>query len=311
MTDTRHYHRETVLRAARDLARRRAVGEINHLEYALELNTYRLRASNGAYWFLDPGTERWYCFEHGQWSARQAAPEALEGPNLLSFLAASGAHVVPVPEPVEPRGLTAAEALAAIVDELRRGFGRGTLSSSDARGLLARQVLVDLDGVFWTQGFRSGRWYGFQDGRWHRQDNPPPADDRLFHMEAGQRRCRVCRTVVSDGMTCPACGGDVVLMMEAPPEAVARALPAFLLFGVTMLPESVTDPWEPPLSFPDEVINGGHQRPPGTVAPPTEDLRHQPAPSWQRCPACGTALQAGQSFCAQCGVRTEGFAPRR
>lgn len=291
MTDMRHYQRSTVLAAARDLVRRRERGEINHLDYVLELNCYRLRDRDGAYWFLNPATERWYRFEGGEWRTHGTAPDVLEGPNLLSFLAARGKSYEPR-EPVEPQGLTAAQALAAIVGEIRSGYDDGTLSSSDARNLLARQVMIDLDGNFWTMGIRSKRWYRFSDRRWHRSDHPPPAEDRLFHMKAGERRCASCGTAVASGRTCPDCGSDVVQAMPDPPEGVARALPEFLLFGVTMLPESIAEPWEPPLEFPDEVVK--------TTGPLGARVQ---APVPRRCPACGAAVKLGQKFCTKCGAR--------
>jgi hypothetical protein len=280
MTDTRHYRRSTILAAARELRQRHESGATNHLDYVLELNCYRLRDRDGAYWFLDPATERWYRFEAGRWRARDTAPDMIEGPDLTSFLAAGahGAEAYEPREPVEPKGLTAAQALAAIVGEIRSGFDDGTLSSSDARHLLARQVLVDLDGGFWTQGIRSRRWYRFEDRRWHRSDHPPPAEEQLFHMKAGAQPT------------------------EDPPASVSRALPEFLLFGVTNLPESVTESWEPPLDFPDEVINASAPR-----AAPSRQEKTVPL----QCPDCGAAVKPGQKFCTRCGARIAAAAPAR
>lgn len=297
MTDTRNYEQSTILAAARELLRRRASGEINDLDYVLELDGYRLRDGRGAYWFLDPAAERWYRFEDGRWRAHESAPDRLEAPELEAFQAARGRDgargAYESRAPIEPRGLTAVQALAAIVGEIRSGFDDGSLSSSDARDLLARHVLVDLDGGFWTLGIRSRRWYRFEDRQWHRSDQLPPSDDRLFHLKV-VRKCASCGTAAAQGTRCRACGGDLVGEVEDPPESVSRALPGFMLFGVTTWPESVTDAWAPPPSFPDEVVKatspiGPGARPQRTVAP--------------RCPTCGAAIKQGQKFCTQCGGR--------
>ncbi len=273
MTDIRRYTRSDIVEAGRALEGRRAQGAINDLDYALELDTYHLRDSEGDYWFFDPAAERWHRFDGRRWRAEDTAPERLEAPDLARFADAAatadaGTSWEPrQPDAREPNSMSGADALAAIVEAIWAAYQEGTLSAVGADNLAAQQVLIDRDGGIWTLGIRSRHWYSFTDQSWHREKGPPPADDRLV-------------LLAEDEMT-------------SVPEGVAGALADFLLFGVTTWPERVTDAWAPPSGFPDDVVKAHGARAPVTG----KQTAAQPV-----CPACGAPVKAGQKFCTRCGT---------
>jgi predicted nucleic acid-binding Zn ribbon protein len=295
MTTIRRFDRAAVLQAATALQDRYEGGELNDFAYVLELNTFRLRDEHGAYWLVDPRTERWYRFSAGEWQAGERVAEMLEAPDLLQFASVGGDG--DRDNLTEPGGADASEEVSAIEvarsirDEIRSGYENGTLSSSDARRLSVDHVLIDLDGGFWVPGIRTGHWYCFVDGKWHDKARQAPDEDRLVELNRFAEN-------------------------DAVPEAVADALPEFLLLGAAAPPEDIADPWDPPLGFPEAMVNDGFACPGcGAAIPPgsrfrrpegeTGTLPEQPQaelPQALACPSCGAAIQPGQKFCTNCGA---------
>lgn len=286
MTDIRRYKRSTIESAANVLSSDYVAGDTNEVDYALELNSFRVRDLGGAYWFHNPQTLRWFRFEAECWRVYDRAPEDFEAPNLITLWGAKeNGELGPsrLDEP-PPQHTKVTEAMSAIVDELHAGFEHGTLSSAQAEYMLAQQFMIDLEGGFWTKGLRSQNWFCFRDEQW-KQMASPPDEDQLFHMKDGQHKCGVCGKTIEQAngigelKRCPDCNSDSIYSMENPPEKISNALPKFLLLGLTALPETIADEWEPPMSFPSEVVN-----------------------TREKCSACRAMIPINSRFCNQCGV---------
>lgn len=286
MTDIRRYKRSTVESAASGIDADCAAGEISEVEYALELHNFRVRDLDGAYWFHNPKPQGWFRFDAKNWRASDQIPNVFEAPNVVALWGAEE-NVELGPSSLDdppPQHAKSTEAMSAIVDELHVGFEKGTLSSAQAELMLAQQFLIDLEGGFWTEGFRSRNWYCFQDEKW-KQMASPPNEDQLFHLVAGQHKCGKCGKIIEQAngsgelKKCPHCHSDSVYSMANPPEKIGDALPSFLLLGLTALPEAVADEWNPPRSFPSEVVN-----------------------TREPCPTCRAMIPINSRFCNQCGV---------
>jgi ribosomal protein L32 len=220
----------------------------------------------------------WHCFALEAWQEAGPAPARLEGvaaPVLEMALTAEedAANDVTDDSPVEG---PAPEMLAANVRQLRQAYERGLLPSTDIEVVLADQYLIDREGTFWAVGVRSGRWYRSEEAEWVQVDAPPAAQALL---EEEPARCPECGQVTLADGTCPNCGQvQGVVLPDLSEEAYARIF-AFALLGSGFVPESVTDPWEPPGGFP------------GAETVPEI-----------RCDACQTMNPAGSPFCRVCGA---------
>lgn len=281
--------------AAQSLCRYKENKTINAIEYALELNTYRFRDLNGIYWFLNPLKAQWYDFRDKQWCFKDTVPNIFEAPDIPAFLADNENIIVEETKhekSTEKGPVTALVVLAVVVEKIRSGFEDGIFSSTDVQRLLAQQVIIDLDGIFWTIGIQSREWYCFKDRQWNKSSISPPEEDHLFQYKHNEHRCYVCKKVFNDENICPHCGSKEVYGKDKPPEKVRSALADFLLFGATHLPEQITEPWESPLSFPNNVVN--------TVQ---KDQSHQKV-TVPRCSECNAQIVDGIKFCTSCGAKT-------
>lgn len=319
MIDIRRYTHSTILSAAEKFQQRFENGDINSFEYIQQLNIFRLRDINGMYCFLDPRTKKFYLFENSHWQFCDTEPNVFEAPNLISFLENSEEYnennLLKILEESEPKKMPAEKVIIAIVDVVGTGFERGTLTSTEAQNLLAQQIITDLEGRFWTQGIKSRRWYYFKDMQWHKSEGTPPHEDQLFHLKNDEYKCLSCGKVVEDTSTCPYCGSDKINGMEVPPAKVVNALPEFMLFGVDTLPENVTDLWDPPTSFPDEVVKAEQNKksseeklPSSTNNVSSAQLEEKVAAessieSTYKCPSCRALVDKNQKFCTRCGEK--------
>jgi hypothetical protein len=326
MVALRKYSLGAVQAAAQALKQNLDNGVVQVPEFWLEQDLFRFRDGGGHHWYLDVRANRWHCFAQGTWQEAGPAPAWLEGlaaPALEMALLAETEHAAGDVTDASPTEGPRPEMLAANVRRLKQAYELGLLPSVDTEAVLADQYLIDREGTFWTVGVHSGRWYRSEEAEWV-QVGAPPADQTL--LEPAPACCPECGQVVLADGTCPHCGQvPAVTLPELSEQAYARVF-AFALLGSGLVPEPVTDPWEPPSGFPGaetkpeircdscQAVNPADSRfcrvcgatltcPTcgAPLAPPSEPARSTRTPAY--CPRCNAQLVAGRRFCTQCGYR--------
>jgi hypothetical protein len=214
------------------------------------------REAEGAWWRF--GSEGWQTFRGQSW--RPGPPPArLEGP----------AAALPVMAAVPPRSAqpghsetsTASAAGASdarFTDFVKRqvaivasAYLGGRLTSDAAEALLEALYAVDGGGGVWTVGVRSAVWHRFVRGQWRAEPGAPDAADLLDSSYATS----------SDRV-----------------EAVDAGIAEFVA-APEQIPETITDPWDPPPEPADLAWHATHRIPPGGL------------PAWER-PDAGSESQA-------------------
>ena len=284
MIDLRRYFLHDILAAATEVRDKSDAGRLSRLECAVKLTDFRFRDDDGNYWFLDARTLLWYRFDLGEWQRAGEDPKVLVGP-----VSSTLKRPVP-PDDEEPKleplasgddaeGWALPEILARIARVTSVGYERGRISSGEAEEMLAGQVLLDENGQVWAVGVRSGQWYCVENGQWQLSPSPPgpvPA------VGAGvdSRQCTNCSALVEEGNVCPKCGTSLETVLPAEQPLLEASILQLLFSNADRLPESVTDPWDPPAGFPQPLIEADVQ-----------------------CPSCNGRNLPGSRFCNQCGAR--------
>lgn len=321
MIDIRRYTRSTILSAAEKLQQSFENLNINSVEYIQQLNIFKLRDISGLHWFLDPHTKKWYLYKENHWQFSINEPNLFEAPDIIFFLVEKEKEededddLVKKLDDLDVEKIPAEKVIHTIINIIRRGFDSGYLTSTEAQNLLIQQIIVDLEGKFWTQGIKSEKWYFFENRQWYKSESNPPPDDQLFHLKDDEYKCLSCGKILNTANSCPHCGGNKINKIDLPPEKIVDALPEFMFFGVAKLPESITDLWDPPRSFPDDVINteenekySKENRPsfPSQVILTKADrniFTKSPRNITYKCQSCGATVQKGQKFCTDCGLK--------
>jgi ribosomal protein L40E len=280
MTAVRRYYPGDVLVAATELREGFEAGALNPVQFALALNDLRFRDENGDYWFLDARTTHWYRFDEGEWRPSSTDPKVLEGlasPALEIARAAGGTkpEFEPFFEAEAPQGLTPIKAVEAAVQTTKAAYERGRMSTTEAQRLLTGQYITDEKGRFWTIGVRSGQWYYFEDRQWRKAEQPP-ALDSLLRVEVGAQP------------------SDALLQAYA-------AMLQFFLSSADRLPERVTDPWDPPLGFPEPLTEPDVRCASCGARNPPRSLFCNQCGTGLGCPSCGATNPPHHRFCSQCG----------
>jgi hypothetical protein len=276
MTGLRWYKKRGLSIAGRHLKQRLENGITGWLDYAVEASQYLFRNSGGDYSFLDVYTEQWFHFESGSWHLSTTSPDNLEGLDSLSKfvdlpVAASSDLPDPFAKQVERKPV---EVVELFQQTARLRYRDGISSSTNIEGILASLLLLDEKGTFWTIGFRSGKWYRFLDGKWDQAIMRP---DTTWLVVSSSR-------------------------LDDLPEDAAVQIYRFLLSGAGTLPEEVTDPWNPPESYPILKEPGATCDLCGAHNLLSSRYCSQCA-AHLGCPNCGNQLPVGKKFCNRCGFR--------
>lgn len=315
MSDLRRYDPSDIVVGANELRDKFDAGILNPVEFALAVNDFRFRDEGGDYWFLDARTNHWYRFDQGRWQASSTEPKSPEGPawprlNMTTSPEETEEGFEPLFEDQDPQTWTPTKALEAMVQTTRLAYERGRMSSDHVEEFLVGQYVIDEEGRFWTVGVRSGHWYYFESGQWRMAEQPPGLDS-LLRLEVGPQKCAACGQVVEEGDACPQCGAPVVPKLSGDLEQAYAAALEFILSGVGLIPEQVTDPWDPPPGFPEAVAEPGI---PCASCGATNQagsrfcnqcgaaLISEPPPASLICPECGNQVALGKKFCTQCGA---------
>jgi len=275
MTGLRWYDRQGISNAARQLMLRFEGGAAGWLDYAVEASQYKFRDSSGDYWFLDVSVDQWYKFGSGAWRLSTASPDTVEGlESLYKIVGMPEAALKDLPDPFAQRvDQTPVQVLELFQREARQRYREGLSSSTSIEELLARLLLLDQEGIFWTIGFHSGKWYRFSGGMWNQASTlPDPALLMRTNFE----------------------------LDDLPGDAAVQVY-RFLLRGAGSLPEPVTEPWKPPESFPDLnepgaacSLCGAHNLP--------SSLFCSRCGARLGCANCGAQNPPGSRFCTRCGA---------
>lgn len=96
---------------------------------------------------------------------------------------------------------------------LCEGFQKGELSFNQIRETLKDIMLYDQDGILWTIGAKSGKWYCREGEKWitSTPEGPLYSAHRVQEkLTASGRTCPKCnQTVANEYRFCPYCGADV------------------------------------------------------------------------------------------------------
>ncbi len=225
---------------------------LSWIDQALLIADLKFRDESGRYWYYDLYEKEWYYHENAEWLLTSERPGFLEGIALL----------FPEDDPLiseEPRDLDDAtlvvqksphQALKNSAGKIREDYLEGRLSSQDAELIAMRHYLIDQQGLFWTVGLQSGDWFWMDAEGWERA-NSPPEEDQLLKLDAGGE-CRNCGEVLKQAVICPNCGQENTLTLPDLPEDVYERILEFML-RLDSAPEPVTQPWDPPGSYPGSI----------------------------------------------------------
>lgn len=284
MTSLRHYTTDEAEHLAACF-RQSVADRIITLEAArLALEQFKFRDLMKVYWTVGPQSETWYRFGRGEWRAAKAPLTALEAPAILRSWDLNAA----LREPEE-----AVQTLAGHNDDTntadwltKRNLAIGAayqaaqLTSDMAIERLSRLCLLDKTGRFWTVGAQSGAWFVFEGRQWVKASAAPAPESLMNTLAEGRR--------------------------NAPSEKIIGRIEDFLECGADVLPEPLTDEWNPPADFPEPVrpcpvcrmVNVTEK---GACYFCGSDLRL--APAHRICPRCGAVLRPNKKFCTACGAR--------
>jgi hypothetical protein len=306
MTDLRRYPARDILAAAEDLAHRLDKGALSRVEFTVAANDFRFRDETGVYWFLDVRTKDWYRFAEGSWQPPSPNPEILEGPTFLTFYIPTTTHDTsgdfePLLQEQDPGEWTPTRAIEVMVEGTRLAYERGPMSSEQVEEFLTGQYIADQKGRFWTVGVRSGLWYYSDVQKWTMSEQPPGLDSLLRLAEQPQP-CAACGNLVDQGQVCPKCGAAVVAELSPESAQAFGAMLGFLYSRPDPIPEQVTDPWNPPLGFPEPLTEPDVRCDSCGARNPAGGLFCNQCGTGLGCPSCGAANPPDHRFCCQCGA---------
>jgi hypothetical protein len=306
MTDLCRYFLHDVLVAATGLRDEFDAGRLSRLEFAVKLNDFRFRDEEGDYWFLDARTIQWYCFDRRQWQPTGEDPKVLEGPVSPTLkqpipIEDGGPQLEPLASGDGAEDWALPEILVRIARVTRTGYERGRTSSNDVEEMLAGQVLLDGKGQVWAVGVRSGQWYYVEDGQWQLSQVAPssvsapgPGPDSL--------QCTDCGALVEQVKVCQECGTALETASPVEQPLLGASILQFLFSSADRLPETVTDPWDPPAGFPEPLIEADVQCPSCSARNPPGSRFCNQCGSRLGCPNCGTVNPPHHRFCYHCGA---------
>jgi hypothetical protein len=223
------------------------------------INQLKFRDFRGDWWTVGICSRQWYCFIDRRWRVHVSPDGFLEGPAEFEGFAPPADTPSPTADdlPSSPSpARDAIEAITLIVGDTFGDYESGRLNSTSTTLLLKSHYLVDNAGRVWSLGCRSRTWYVFDAGEWH--PAPTPALDSLPNPSQ-------------------------FAAMRATGQIAALTL---LALEASSLPEPVTEPWNPPPSFPET-----------------------PPPPCFSCTACGATNLRGSRFCSRCGAEPTKTAP--
>jgi hypothetical protein len=256
------------------------------------LNQFKFRDQRGEWWTAGICSRQWYRFVDRHWRFGASPDGFLEGPAELEKFAFPADAPTPGADDFTASSAPAPNAIEAITRIVRDTFGdyeSGRLNSMSTTLLLRGHFLVDRTGRVWSLGCRSRKWYFLEAGQWHAAAAPPTPDSLPDPSQFAAMRS----------------SGQLAVL-------------TFLALEASSLPEPVTDPWNPPPSFPETppppaifctscgAMNLRGSRfcsrcgaEPAKLAPPP---RSAAAPAHAQCPRCSSPLAPGATFCLRCGA---------
>lgn len=277
MTDTQWYMTTDIIQGGKDLKQRFSNGLSGWIDYATQASEFRFRDEQGTYWFHDALQGYWYRFEGQDWHRAQSAPDHLEGlATIANSLGMFSANSLEVSDPFAGQeNMPAQSAYETLIAARRKDFAQGKLSSLEIEQMLARLLLLDKQGGFWTIGFRSNRWYCFQDGIWVVAQQSPQSSQLAVWQDDSP-------------------------LDQLSEQAMAGVI-TFMVYGVGTLPEAVSEPWIPPASFPN-LAKPYHTCDLCGAENPYDSRYCNQCGARFGCPKCGSENPPGSRFCNQCGT---------
>jgi hypothetical protein len=165
-------------------------------------------------------------------------------------------------------------------EQIRASYDRGELTSLAAQVLISDTFFLDEQKRFWALGFQSNDWYLFGQNGW--EPAPAPLDPETL----------------------------LDTHSEGNAELVKQALLDFLGTATEIIPEPITDPWDPPGHLPEAIrqcsacgyVNSGNHN----HCLSCQTLLSQPAPEVEKefkfCTECGYRHPRPVKFCTECGT---------
>jgi hypothetical protein len=228
--------------------------KMNWIDQALIISELFFRDEVGKYWYFDIYKSDWYYFENTEWLLTSEPPAMVEG--LIPLFPGMRSDLMEVEDEIEDATVVVPrsphQALEGGIQKIKTDYLGGIISAGNAELVAMRHYLIDQRGLFWSVGLQSGDWFWMGGGNWERASTPPE-EDLLLSLIPGDQ-CRECGEELNQVVICPNCGSENLLELPDLPEDVYERVLEFML-GIDRVPEPITEPWDPPGSFPASVRN--------------------------------------------------------